>query len=268
MKVFKLELLSEHRSAIMGFAMIWVVLYHYQLKGFLSYPFMVGYTGVDLFMFVSGLGLYYSMYKDNDVKHFYRKRLLRILPMYYLIGLAYELLAGDFNLLSYLWKYSTIGFWTDGVYGNGWFIPSIITLYALYPFFYRTLFQSRLDSFTIIVLYSVFTFFVIYNCFIDQTLFDTNHFLLLYRLPIFLLGSILGFAIKEKLQWEGFFVIMAIALFPLLIINYFVDGNVRAAFYSTTFTAPFILIVICLLCNKVRFLRVVGRLSENSDIAI
>jgi len=102
MKSFRLVMLSEQRSAIMGIAMIWVVLYHYQLQGPLAAPFRLGFTGVDLFMFVSGLGLYFSLSKDDNVKRFYKMRLLRILPIYYLIGLVYDLVSGEFNFLTYL----------------------------------------------------------------------------------------------------------------------------------------------------------------------
>lgn len=272
MTLFKLEMLSQYRSPIMGVAMIWVVLYHYQLQGALRHLFMVGFTGVDLFMFVSGLGLYYSMYNDNDVKNFYVKRFLRIFPIYYLIGLILDLLAGDFNPFVYLYRYSTIGFWINGVYGNGWFVPSIITLYLLYPFFYRTFFVTRIDWFALSVTNILIFSFIFYICLVDHSLLDINHYLLLYRIPIFLFGSIIGCFIKKKNKIDIInrnFLRVSVLLLPLFFLIFLLDHKTAWGIYlSTTFVGPFILIVLCCVFNKIRVLSVIMGGVGNASLEI
>ena len=61
-------LLSKHRSAIMGFAILWIMLFHLHVSVDFT-PFMIikrlGYGGVDIFLFLSGFGLYYSCSKEN-----------------------------------------------------------------------------------------------------------------------------------------------------------------------------------------------------------
>ena len=65
-------LLSKHRSAIMGFAIIWIMIAHLKV----SFDFIplqaikkIGYGGVDIFLFLSGFGLYFSCSKDNFKRH-------------------------------------------------------------------------------------------------------------------------------------------------------------------------------------------------------
>ena len=57
-----LSLLSSYRGALMGVAIIWVMLYHLGDidVSVISVIFGVGYGGVDIFLFLSGFGLYFS----------------------------------------------------------------------------------------------------------------------------------------------------------------------------------------------------------------
>lgn len=73
-KSFDLHLVSKYRSALMGFAIIIIVFYHFFNNGgetmidkVLKICFSQGYTGVDLFMVVSGLGLTFSMNKSENI---------------------------------------------------------------------------------------------------------------------------------------------------------------------------------------------------------
>ena len=239
----------------MGFAMIWVVSYHYQFEGLLAYPLGNGFTGVDLFMFVSGFGLFYSMSRDNDVLHFYKKRLLRIIPLYYLIGLIYELISGEFNFWQYLWKYSTLGFWTDSTYGFGWFIPSIFAIYAFYPFLHRTIFYKGYDKWVIVVLMPFVLFFIVYNM-VDVTLMPTSHYCLLYRLPVFILGVITAYWTQRGYS-SKVFLIISLVLLPMFVIH-FMGDSIRLRYLSTTFAVPFIIVLLCRIFKKINMLSAVG----------
>ena len=48
----------------MGFAISWIIVYHYYLViqpiNLSVFPVRIGYGGVDIFLLLSGLGLYYS----------------------------------------------------------------------------------------------------------------------------------------------------------------------------------------------------------------
>ena len=83
-------LISKHRSELMGVAIIIVMLFHLDFNidrfpfSLINYPITIcGSIGVDIFLLVSGFGLYLSLQQNNDFISYFKKRLIRILPAYY-----------------------------------------------------------------------------------------------------------------------------------------------------------------------------------------
>ena len=78
--------ISINRSFIMGIAIIWIVLHHCTLlysflPQYIRFPFFtIGYGGVDVFIFVSGFGVYHSLSQNYDIYEFLKRRILRLLP--------------------------------------------------------------------------------------------------------------------------------------------------------------------------------------------
>ena len=263
---YDIKALSIHRSALMGFAMLWVVLYHYQMNGFLSYPMSLGFTGVDIFLLVSSFGLYYSMHKNDNTLLFWKRRLIRIFPTYIIIGIATCLLTGYDTVLKFFWNYSTIGFWANQE--CGWFVSSIVFLYFLFPFLYFTIFKSSQLKILIPIAVLLF-FFICYNCFVDRSIMDTNHFLLLYRIPIFIIGALLAhientppiqpLAYRYLNGGKLLLLFIALLLLFLIVMMHFMKGprdeiTVRSLFFSTTFIAPIIIYALLLVFERVRLL--------------
>ena len=68
--VMKYSDLFKYRSVWMGFAISWIFFYH---MGFdITIPVIsqfkqIGYAGCDIFLFASGLGIYYSLDNNDDV---------------------------------------------------------------------------------------------------------------------------------------------------------------------------------------------------------
>lgn len=58
------RLISQYRNSLMGFAILWIIVYHFYLViqpiDQSVFPVRIGYGGVDIFLLLSGLGLYYS----------------------------------------------------------------------------------------------------------------------------------------------------------------------------------------------------------------
>ena len=131
-------LLSKHRSAIMGFAILWVMLFHLRVSvDFI--PFMIikkiGYGGVDTFLFLSGFGLYYSCSKENfNKRKYYKNRFKRILPEFWLVLVVVFILQKDFSYQSFyalICCASTLGLWVWGVIPYVlWYISCILFFYA------------------------------------------------------------------------------------------------------------------------------------------
>ena len=91
-------LVSQYRSQLFGFAILWIMCMHSReftpipdnplLSQSLLYDgiILVGGVGVDMFLFLSGIGLYYALEKRPTLKQFYFRRFKRLLIPYCVIG--------------------------------------------------------------------------------------------------------------------------------------------------------------------------------------
>jgi peptidoglycan/LPS O-acetylase OafA/YrhL len=109
------------------------------LKGIAELFFSFGSIGVELFIMASGFGLYLSYKKKNHTwKNFYVRRMLRILPLYWisliLIFSMYRI--GTKSLLYHiLLLQSFTPYYLD--FGALWFVGYIFLLYLLFPLLVR-----------------------------------------------------------------------------------------------------------------------------------
>ena len=141
---FQIRDVSVLRSGLMGLSILWIMMLHFrftQIKvlGFIA---QYGYAGVDIFLFVSGLGIYYSLDKKQTIAHYYLKRISRIFPTYYLIGVFASLFLFHDTLVTYLLRYTTLGFWINEPFFE-WYIPSLIVLYIMAPFLKKLLIHIK-----------------------------------------------------------------------------------------------------------------------------
>ena len=79
----------------MGFAILWVISFHYQFLD--STPIgaftQKGFLGVDMFIALSAFGLCFSLSKESNYIKFLKKRVLRIVPTWWLLITVMLLLA-------------------------------------------------------------------------------------------------------------------------------------------------------------------------------
>ena len=93
MKIPDIELanISRYRGELMGAAMLFIILFHVGLSR--GDPFYglrrCGNVGVDMFLFLSGVGLWYSWTKNPSFTHFFKRRYLRIYPVWLLMASLY-----------------------------------------------------------------------------------------------------------------------------------------------------------------------------------
>ncbi len=197
----------KYRGALFGIAAIWILLFHNAALTFvpnnewLTIPASMGYFGVDIFVFLSGAGLYYSFTKSSVLREFYRKRFLRLLPAYYMALFLVIIVAFFVHFPGIAWAKQAIkhmllfDFVTKGELSYLWFFNMIICLYLIYPLWYRLQKNAPYlrSIFLALLLTSVF-YVVTVLCDAEDTLwlgFNTRFF-------IFLLGSILAQATSDK----------------------------------------------------------------------
>lgn len=127
--------ISDVRGELFGFSIITIILFHYfenlEAAGFGGaasvitkiYNLALGSSGVEIFLFLSGMGLFYSLSGDPRLSEFYRKRLTRILPAYLVLGgagwLILDILLRKTGWLRFLLDFSTLSFWTEGERPSG-----------------------------------------------------------------------------------------------------------------------------------------------------
>lgn len=215
---FEINDISTYRSELMGWAIVWIMMLHFtftQIKplGFIA---QYGFAGVEIFMMVSGLGLFFSLEKDNNLQHFYKKRLLRIFPTYYFLGIFGSILLYHDNFWHYLFRYSTIGFWTGHIYGE-WYIPSIIVLYIAAPYI-KKLFDKKQFFFICFICLAILgvSFFIVAKNIVPK---GEAHFFLLYRIPAFIFGMTCANWILHKISNKYFIGILFLGI-PIFIMLY------------------------------------------------
>lgn len=257
--ILDLNLLSEFRSELMGVAILLVVLYHFCNTGGttvldkgLRFVFSHGYVGVDIFFVVSGLGLTYSLRKNSHLKEYYLKRWIRIFPFYIFITLVECWLIRGESLEQALLRSTTLGYWFGFPYRD-WFTPALITFYATYPLFYhffiklRKIRQALFLSLLFFVLSVIMAFFFEYKI-------DWQHFAMLYRVPDFILGCIIGIVCSEnvKKKFVKLYIIISIIIgFIILFVQCFCNLKFSFWLVNLCFT-PLYLAFLCNLFYKIK----------------
>ena len=135
--------ISKFRNQLMGIMILWVMIFHVQgiiFPGILQSVKIIGYGGVDGFLFLSGMGLFYSLFKNHDIINFYKRRLKRLIPSYYPILflwlgiIIYE--TRPENIIGVIVGSITgQAFWHNAPVRFNWYIQAIWLFYCLTPFF-------------------------------------------------------------------------------------------------------------------------------------
>lgn len=190
--------LSTYRSHIYGFTILWIVLFHV-LEVFgksFSYNWSIidilnkGNMGVDIFLILSGISLYFSINNDKNftLRNFYKKRFKRIAIIYLLICVPYFILLYTSGLYGSDTLLKMIFFMNKNV-NSFWFLLVISICYLIYPFLYKLMESNGVKSiYTIALTWSLFLFVFM---FLNKEAY-LYYEILLSRIPIFLIGVTLG----------------------------------------------------------------------------
>lgn len=197
-----LNSISKHRTALMGIATLMIIVCHAPASGVvlpkvLSKILELGNFGVDIFLFLSGCGCYYSLSKTNSWSNFLKKRYVRIGVPYLLITLPYIftfLLLGVFSLRDAILSLTTFDYWVE--HKGAWFVALIIPLYLCAPVIFRILSGKRMLLGLVIMTVSI-----MWICSTNADSFCdgiiNNIQPALKRTPSFLIGMAIGKFCKE-----------------------------------------------------------------------
>ena len=145
------SVLSRYRSALMGAAMLWVMLFHARdldlgLEG-LNLLRAAGFGGVDIFILLSAMGLAVSLgRRERKYGTFLARRAGRVLPAYYAVMLPYtawKIARGAAPLSTLFWNASLLSYWARAEGSFNWYVSGIMTFYVLTPPAWALLRRSR-----------------------------------------------------------------------------------------------------------------------------
>lgn len=141
LKPVELAHISKYRDELMGTAILFIVFFHVALpRGDMFFGLKrMGNIGVDMFFFLSGVGLWYSWSGQPGAGRFLLRRFLRIYPAWLVMASLYYVpryiqgagsssgiadLAGDILVNWDFWLHDELTFW---------YIPAIMVLYLFAP---------------------------------------------------------------------------------------------------------------------------------------
>jgi peptidoglycan/LPS O-acetylase OafA/YrhL len=229
---FDIGWFSTYRDALFGFAIIAIVIWHFVenytqatewgyvhetgLKPLLIsiYGRYIGSIGVEIFIFLSGMGLWYSFSKNSSLKDFYSKRLKRIAAPYIIVALLYWSIKDIYfrHAPSLFVKDITfVTFFTRGTTAI-WFIGFITLMYIIFPLLYKIIYSGKhkgVRVFVLIALCAALTETIFYK----MPDFYSNIEIALTRVPVFIAGIAAAPVIKraEKIRYKDAFAYIFLA---------------------------------------------------------
>ncbi len=262
----QIAFISRYRTEIMGIAILGILLFHSTQINFgntfplflFNYIRIIGYSGVDIFFFVSGFGLVFGwLQRTNEVFKFYKKRLLRILPAYWTTLFFYLIIHltyfKDFKIKGFIGDLLGLGFLTSHSY-NYWFIPSIIVCYLIFPCIIFLLNRNIIKQKFISNFWYTLLFSSTLPLFLCLGAILTNKYQLLIflsRLPSFILGVIVAFLYYQKkyelkLNLLTINLILILGFIALFIINFYVNNELKWHYGLLWYPLIFLTFPLCL----------------------
>lgn len=226
--------ISVYRGVLMGAATFLVVFRHMSfdfdsiLNNYGEAGFIFGSIlqllrdfasfGVDIFLFLSGFGLYYSFSKNSSLKNYYKKRFTKIvLPFLAVSAFFYMLEAKNKSAFSFFIDATRIRFFLTGD-RMMWFFMLIIVLYLVFPLFYKIISKFKAKG----MLLSVIAVILLNTAlFLFARDVYKNNEIALCKIPSFIVGIYAGLLSKSQKTFPISFVRL----------SYFISLAGLAAYY-------------------------------------
>lgn len=197
-------------------------------------------------MVVSGLGLTYSLLKNDNLREYYIKRWVRIFPFFTFITLVECCLIRGESFGLALLRSTTLGYWFDFPYID-WYIPALVGLYVIFPVIFHVVVKPRKYWLALGVGIVCFVAGILIA---EYDWMDWKHMAFVYRIPDFLMGCMVGVAIKDGYNEKV--VIRYVIICMLFGIAVFLSriGGSHNLWFTNLCLTPLYLCVLCWIFRK------------------
>lgn len=223
-------LLSHYRGAVMGFAALWIFFFHewqtisgehLRMLWVEIFVKVIGFCGVDIFLFLSGIGITYSIAKSKNVFVFYRKKLKRVILPFLAVALLYYKPYG-WTTAVFWQNVLCISFYRRNIYAFLWFVPAILTFYFFSPLYhYLFMKSSGKIRFTLCVLIVWLSGSLLVAERMRYDLFGFTN-----RIPVFIIGILAGWlaqkghVVFDRLTWKLLLLMFLLGLYLSYLCSY------------------------------------------------
>lgn len=227
------DLISQQRGVLMGISILLIMVFHFTedcktchvnyhgvVQWFYTY---IGSSSVDAFLFLSGLGLYYSMKKNHDIGAFYKRRLVKILIPYVLVALptwiVLDLVIEKNGIVECIKDFAFVTMYSGT--RLFWYIFLILLCYVIFPYIFHIVESAKSEVEAEMWFLSMVSMITVTIFLLKRYSGDIYHGyeIALTRLPMFLAGCFYGRSSYEKREsyWK-WGVILAVSLLALMIL--------------------------------------------------
>lgn len=198
--------LSTFRDPLKGIAILWVCFFHARL-GLEQLPVIgplqqTGYLGVDLFILLSGMGLYHSLEKAPSPTGYLKRRAARLLPAFLPVCILWCILmipalglTGKAAIHTALGNLTMLGYLTGAPCMLNWYLTLLLVTILLAIPLHRVLSRARRP-------YIAWGLMILAAGLCGLIFIGRDQMMLVSRLPIFVLGMGLC-AVKPSKERKG-----------------------------------------------------------------
>lgn len=196
---------TKGRNTVMGIATLLIMWFHSCIStkegSLLWLQKSLSDIGVDMFLFASGVGVYFALKKYKRVLSFYFGRMLRVLIPFSIVAIPWfgyhDIIIGHSRRL-FLKDVTMLTFWTEGRM-TFWYVSAILVLYALTPLYMRCnrIFRRKSIPFDVIMIVSIYAAMIIVPMDVLRSAVGPA-MIFVPRIPVYLMGLWFGKAIEEE----------------------------------------------------------------------
>ncbi len=176
----------KYREIWMGIAMLSVMIYHSGIQfpiELLNKIKEIAYGGVDIFLFASGIGNYYSYTKSEAPLEFIKRRILRLAPIYIpfmIVWGLYHIVMGQMNAVVFVGNLFAVQTLSHSGISFNWYLAALIVFYVLTPYLATFIKKNTLGKCIVLVAAAILLSTAFFN--------DRKFIVLATRLPIYIIG--------------------------------------------------------------------------------